>query len=719
MTPAPDPRRIEIDRLHLLLSQLPSVCIANLINPCILGLTIGNLRARTWLTWIVSQAALASFRWLRRRPLRQRLHEGELGRVARELSLHSLASGLSWGLGSIWLIEARPASLLGWSFVVGGMVTAAAGTTAVHFPSFVSFAFPSLAALGVRLAVFSPDQVGPMPLLVALFTVLMTAVARRTHQSLGHSFKLRHENGELITQLTSARTALWESNRELESQVEQRTAELASERARLAQWIQDAPDGLLTLSGDQVLALNPALARILGRRAEELVGARLPELLRDDPAGARDLLERCASSGQATLDTRIEVGGDVRHLAVHAKRASGEAALTEIVIHDVTERRRAEQQRHEREDTAHRAARFEAIRRLSGGVAHEFNNILAVMQGTVESALAARTNDAVHAGLQELQAAIDRAAGVTRQLVAISQRPRGKREPVDLNGLVLAQRPTIERMVGQEVRVEVAPSERELSIVADAFALEEALFHLVLYLAAVQLGDTRSDRIVLCTAREGERAVLELRYERPAPGTLAATNLRTGPQNVPEGTFELNAARILVEQEGGALEPPEIDAQHVRLRLSWPLVVRAAQAAGAAEKAPRDVTAATDERGVVILAVDDEPALLELVAAALDAAGHRVLKARSPAAARQIAADTEGRIDVLLTDVVMAGTDGPALASELRQRRPELKVCFMSGYTAQYLKGSLGEWTNATLLEKPFTLASLVSSIRALSRAQP
>jgi two-component system cell cycle sensor histidine kinase/response regulator CckA len=698
-----DQRRIESDRLGLLLGQMPSVLVANVANPLIFWLAMGPFTDIAWLGWVLAQVGLSTLRWLVHGRLRRQLDRGDLEVVGRQLVVHSLLSGAIWGAGAAWLLEPRPASLLAWIFLIGGMVTAAAGTTAVHLGSFLAFAVPALSALITRLVLLPPESVGPMPLFVLMFGVLMVGVAHRTHRSLGESFRLRHENTELITELAAARSELERSNQYLESQVRARTAELAAERARLAQWIRDAPDGLLTLADERVLACNPAMALILERQEAELTGQRLHDLKMCDDAMASALLEGCRMQGRATLETSIEVDGARRYLELHATRAADQARRIEIVVRDVTERRLAQEQARAFEDNAHRAARLEAIRRLAGGVAHEFNNLLAVILGTLESLFESQPSQTFRHGLEEIQDAVLRAAAVTRQLVSISHRRRGKRQRVELDAFVRAQRATVERLVGQELRVVIEVSEHDLEVVADWGQMEEALYHVVVYLTAMQRADTRDDRIVLRVhaAMSPEdavtRAVLDVSYQGPSARSAHE-----------ESAIELAVARRLVEEDGGLLDACELGERSLCIRLGWPLA-RDAELREPARTHSDVVPATRRVEGIVALVVDDEPTLLELAATALRSRGFTVLTASNAGAARQLEAQHKGPIHLLLTDVVMPGTDGPSLATELRRHRPELKVCFMSGYTATYLEGSLGEWAGTPLLEKPFRLDRLVA----------
>ena len=464
---------------------------------------------------------------------------------------------------------------------------------------------------------------------------------------------------------------------------------------------------------------NPALARILRVSPEALVDLRLDELPGFDAKSAQALLDACAHTGAGRLEFVLGSDGGTRHLEAHAREADGNTRRVELVIRDVTERRLMEQGLRLMEANVHRAARLEAVRRLAGGVAHEFNNILSVILGTSERLLRDPASGS-RTSLEDIRNAAVRAAAIARDLLRASERRRGERKPINLNRFLEKQRAAIDRLLGYKVRVELSLTEAAVPIVADESLLEEVLFHVVLYVSASPAADTREHHIELRTSvfvqsDEQPFVALDLTYHRVRGfGTRAASELVQAEAR-DESILELAEASDLLAQEGGFLERLESDEGSQRLRLAWPLAYGERTSAESiplsSQRAPSPAPAAA---GAAILLVDDERALRDLLATALSESGFQVLSAGSGAEALTIASSAGVPIGLLLTDVVMPGMDGPTLARELSRQIPNLRVCFISGYTASLLSESLREWPDATVLEKPFSLPVLVATAEKL-----
>lgn len=398
---------------------------------------------------------------------------------------------------------------------------------------------------------------------------------------------------------------------------------------------------------------------------------------------------------------------------------------------EVAERRRAEAEREGLHLQLAQAQKMEAVGRLAGGVAHDFNNMLAVILGRAELALRrAGPEDPLRPGLEEIREAAERSAVLTRQLLAFARRQTVSPRVIDLNEAVGAMLQMLRRLIGEDIELVWAPGAGVGAVRIDPSQLDQLLANLVVNARDALAG---SGRITLATRPAALAARRDARGEPPAPGDYALLTVDDNGAGMDGETlahvFEpffttkgpgqgtglgLSTVYGIVRQNGGF-----IDARSERGRGSTFLIYlpRAPEAAGAAgggrdeEALPRG-----DE---TLLLVEDEASILELGSEMLEGLGYRVLSAGGPTEALRVAEAHSGPIHLLITDVVMPLMDGRALSERLAAARPGLPCLFLSGYTADVIahRGVLdqGVW----LLEKPFTLRQLAEKVRDVLRSPP
>jgi PAS domain S-box-containing protein len=505
---------------------------------------------------------------------------------------------------------------------------------------------------------------------------------------------------------------------------EQRRAQrrVRATEARFRALIEKSTDMVLILDASGTIQLwSPSATEALGWSADEVLGRPGLEFMHpDDVAQVGTEFGRAASEPGATVHLVFRhrhKDGSWRLLEAFGRNLLADPDVRGIVVNtrDVTQQRRLE-------EMVQQAQKLDSIGRLAGGVAHDFNNLLTVILSCAD-ALA----DDVAAGrpaqadeIAEIRDAAGRARDLTRQLLMFARRQVVAPAVLELNEVVGNTEKLLRRLLGEDVDLSVRLAPGLWPVRADASRLEQILMNLA------------------ANARDA----------MPNGGTL-----RLETANVPREDVPLASAPAVTDfvrltlRDSGVGMPPEVQAhlfepffttkptgQGTGLGLStvYGLVrqmdghvlvesepgrgtsfdVYLPRAAGTVAKpAPRPAASAAG--GETIVVVEDESAVRNAAVRALRAAGYQVLVAASGREAIALAAAQATPPQLLLTDVVMPGLDGRAVAEELRRRHPSLRVLYMSGYTQDAVRARGVLDGGAQFVQKPFSPASLVARVRA------
>ena len=503
----------------------------------------------------------------------------------------------------------------------------------------------------------------------------------------------------------------------------QRAAARAAER-RYHELFDGAPVGLIRCLPDgRILAANAATARITGfPSVAALLDANVADLYAEvsDRARVIGALER----GETLQDLEIQGrrrDGVLIWVSVNVRPVKDAAGVTrhyEWSLADITERRQLESQ-------LRQAQKMEAVGLLAGGVAHDFNNLLTVIGGRCYLMLdKLGPDDALRREVELVRGAAERAARLTHQLLAFSRKQVLEPRVLDLNETVTGIEPLLRRLIGEHIEISVTRGAGLGRVKADAGQLEQVILNL-----AVNARDAmpQGGRLVLETANVtlDERAAR--RAHDLAPGSYVVLSVTDSGHGMDEATraqiFEpffttkevgkgtgLGLATVygIVKQSGGFIEVESEPGRGASFKVYLPRVEEAV-ALGELAKAP-----GTRLRGSeTVLLVEDDESLRTLAREILTVQGYAVLEAASPRAALRLHQTHAGRIDLLLTDVVMPEMNGRQLAHHLKIARPDMAVLFMSGYTGAALaeSGGAAEFTGS-LLQKPFTPDGLSRRVR-------
>ncbi|HYD54020.1 MAG TPA: two-component regulator propeller domain-containing protein [Gemmatimonadaceae bacterium] len=377
------------------------------------------------------------------------------------------------------------------------------------------------------------------------------------------------------------------------------------------------------------------------------------------------------------------------------------------------------------EEELRQSQKMDAVGRLAGGIAHDFNNLLTVIKGNTELALEALPDsDPVRTDLADVQRAAQRAASLTRQLLAFSRKQVLQPRLLRLDDVVSEVSRMLERTVGEDVRLHIALSADAAHVRADPGQLEQVLLNLVLNArdAMPRGGDLwiETREVDAPDASDAERAAAPMRpYVALA---VRDTGIGMRPE-VRERAFEpffttkevgkgtglgLSTVYGIVAQSGGFVQASSTVGAGSTFTVYLP---RVAEEGVTEDAAP---LAAQPRGSETVLVAEDEPGVRQLVCAVLERAGYTVLRAADGSEALDLASAHVGRIDLLLTDVVMPGMSGRELAERLLPGRPATRVLFMSGYTEDAVVLHGVSTLGTAFLPKPFTPDVLARTVRAV-----
>ncbi|HEY4219403.1 MAG TPA: ATP-binding protein [Gemmatimonadaceae bacterium] len=403
---------------------------------------------------------------------------------------------------------------------------------------------------------------------------------------------------------------------------------------------------------------------------------------------------------------------------------TGELAAANVVLTDeIADRIRIEQELRESQAQLRQSQKLEAIGALAGGIAHDFNNLITVISGYTQLALMRADKTSPEAeDLRQVIDASDRAANLTHQLLAFSRKQVLQPTVLDLGDVVNGIAPMLRRIIGEQIELRISSEPALARVRADKGQLEQVLLNLAVNARDAMNEKGRGGVLTIATANaHGANAGADARSV-----TLVVTDTGGGmSDDVKERIFEpffttkevgkgtglgLSTVYGIVKQSGGSVSVESTLGEGTTFTIELPAVELGASLEGLTPE-PEEVTTGTE----TILIVEDAEDVRTLARRTLEERGYKVFVARSAAEALEIA--NAGKIDLLLTDIVMPNVSGPELVAQYLATRPAPVVVYMSGYADEALDRF--EIDPATVfLRKPFTPASLARTIRrALSAA--
>jgi two-component system, cell cycle sensor histidine kinase and response regulator CckA len=558
------------------------------------------------------------------------------------------------------------------------------------------------------------------------------AEARRTGVGKTLEYRLRHKNGAWLV-LESTSSVIQDADGKPEKLIivnrdvtERKRAEETLRRLETGfrSVVEDAPYGIYRANtAGRFLQVNPALQKMLGYDStEELLSKDLPSEIfghSEEYQRLTELLTRTEEIKDLEMEWKRKDATPitVRCSGRRVNDENGTLAYFEAFAEDVTEKRILERQ-------LRMAQKMEAIGRLSGGIAHDFNNLLGVIIGysrVLKRELGANNPQAEHA--LEIEKAGQRAASLTKQLLAFSRQQVLSPAVLNLNTLASDMEKMLPQLLGEDIEVSLLLDPELGNVKADQSQIEQVIMNL-----AVNARDAMPMGGKLKI--ETSNVELDQTYVRSHPGSklgsfvlLAVTDTGTGmdpatlthifepfftTKELGKGTgLGLATVYGIVKQSNGYIGLESVVGKGTSFQIYLP------RHAGQPVVDDLKIDSPENLRGTeTILLVEDSEPLRKLAKTFLESRGFRVLSAESGEDALQVAARFGGAFDLLLTDVVMPGINGRILAENLLLRQPGMKVLYMSGYTDSFIAGHGVLDPGIHLLHKPFIEEVLIRKVR-------
>jgi len=504
---------------------------------------------------------------------------------------------------------------------------------------------------------------------------------------------------------------------------------LRANQARLAGIVNSAMDAIISVDSEQKIVLfNAAAERILGCPAAEAIGQSIdrfiPQRFREQHAkhirnfGETGVTLRSMHSFAELTALRADGEQFPIEASISQIEVAGKKLLT-VILRDITERKQLEEQ-------FRQSQKMEAIGRLAGGVAHDFNNMLTAIIG-YSQLVQAQLDDAspLRHDIEEIEKAGHRAAGLTAQLLAFSRKQVLQPKVLDLNDVISDVDKMLRRLIGEDIDLVTIAMPDLGRVKADPGQVEQILLNLALNSRDAM---PRGGKLTIETANTELDEIYASSHADVVPGPyvmLAVSDTGHGldaktQSHIFEPFFTtkvqgkgtglgLSTVFGIVKQSGGHVWVYSEPGHGAAFKVYFPRVDESADAAAAPEKSVESLYGSEN-----ILVVEDDEAVRDVSRLALEKYGYTVLEAERGTQALEAFGPLATAIDLVVTDVIMAGMSGPGLVLRLQKLHPDVKVLYVSGYTeeATIHHGVLTE--GIAFLQKPFTPDGLVRKVRQL-----
>jgi PAS domain S-box-containing protein len=525
------------------------------------------------------------------------------------------------------------------------------------------------------------------------------------------------------TDIEDQRRALADLAR-LNATLEERVAQRTRERDRI--WALSRDPLLITDQDGRWLSASPAWTALLGWSPAELLGRTASWMAHPDdrPLTLAEVGRLASGPPAARFENRFRArDGGYRWFSW---TAVPEGDLLYCVARDVTAEKEAAQRLRQTEEALRQAQKMEAIGQLTGGIAHDFNNLLTGIIGSLELVrrrIATGRFGDLDRFMDAATASAQRAAALTHRLLAFARRQPLDTKPVQVESLVLGMEELLRRTLGEQVSLQITPAPGTWHAMTDPNQLESAILNL-----AINARDAMPDGGQLTI--ETANTALDRRYTEAHQGlepgdyvAICVTDTGSGmPQSVVEKAFEpffttkpvgqgtglgLSMVYGFAKQTGGHVRIYSEPGRGAAVKLYLP------RASAQAEAVPPETAGAPPGAGEIVLVIEDDASVRLLIVELLRELGYVVLEAGDAAEALPVIASRQA-IDLLVSDVGLPGMNGRQLADYARERRPTLKVLFVTGYAENAAVRSGFLEPGMAMITKPFAIEALAEKIREM-----
>nr|WP_247887094.1 PAS domain-containing sensor histidine kinase [Azospirillum sp. SYSU D00513] len=516
--------------------------------------------------------------------------------------------------------------------------------------------------------------------------------------------------------------------RDLTPEHEWRKALHISEQ-RFQRFFEEAPIGIAQVNeSGHVVECNEAFATLIGCNSAAVAGRPMADLIvPDERAMVAERLQAVLGGADpaAPLEVRLSVGRELM-AQLYARRlnAVGAEGGAGLILHfiDLTERKSLEAQ-------FAQSQKMQAVGQLAGGVAHDFNNLLTAMIGFCDLLLLRhKPGDQSFSDIMQIKQNANRAANLVRQLLAFSRQQTLQPRIISVTDVLAELASLMRRLIGENIELKMIHG-RDLGLVkVDQNQLEQVIINLVVNARDAMPG---GGRLTIVTSNHKVERAERREHETVPPGDYVLVEVIDTGTGIPKENLQrifepffstkevgagtglgLSTVYGIVRQTGGFVFVDSEPGEGAKFTILLP---RHQGQPKPVEAEPRERRGSDLTGSGTIMLVEDEDAVRVFSARALRNKGYHVLEARNgEAALQQLGPDGDG-VDLLITDVVMPQMDGPTLARHVREKRPDMKVIFISGYAEDRL-GEIDGVEVAHFLPKPFSLKQLASKVKEVMR---
>nr|WP_320191374.1 ATP-binding protein [uncultured Desulfobacter sp.] len=489
-------------------------------------------------------------------------------------------------------------------------------------------------------------------------------------------------------------------------------------------WLKDS-DGVFLSCNKMFCALvNLYPDEIIGRTDYDFWSESLADFFREKDRKVID-------AGQALNNEERMPGQDGKEIVLDTIKApvfysDGKLMGVLGIARDITARVQAEEEKVKLQEQLNQAQKIESVGRLAGGVAHDFNNMLSVIRGNAdlaegEAGLPSQVKECLH----EIIQAADRSADLTRQLLAFARKEEVSPRLISLNKALDGMLKMLKRLIGEDIALEWIPGKGVWAVKMDPSQLDNILVNLCINARDAIKND---GKITIETRNIKIDESFCQTHPNARPGEFVVLAVTDNGEGIPKATLPnifdpffttkvrdkgtglgLSTVYGVTRQAGGFItvysEPGLGAVFHIYLPR-----VQDSDTGGSKRENSNESHRGTE----TVLLVEDEVSILSMITNTLEKHGYTVVATESPVKAVELAAQFQGRIDLLLTDVIMPKINGKDLFSIIRKDRPDIRVIFMSGYTADVIHKSDIEQLHGRFLQKPFSNKDLLKTVREI-----
>ena len=490
----------------------------------------------------------------------------------------------------------------------------------------------------------------------------------------------------------------------------------------------NSPVGIATVKADgEIITTNRSLAKIVGGPLEKIIGLNIHDIESWKGSGM-------LAVAQESLSTGLGKSQEFKYISSFDKECwvsnqfipfehEGEQQLL-LLLTDIAESKKTEKDRDKLQLQLLQAQKMEAIGRLAGGVAHDFNNMLSVILGYTDIALQnlVGTDDPLYDDLKEVYSAAERSAALTRQLLAFARKQTVELRILNLNDVISDLLKMLRRLIGEDIDFAWIPGEELWLIEIDPAQVDQILANLCVNardaisgvgMVTIETSNVTFDEVYCQTHQEftpGEFVMIAVSDNGVGMDQRSMENIfepffsTKGPG---EGTgLGLSTVYGIVKQHQGFINV----YSELGLGSTFKIYLK---------KSEDEYDSTTDDQSdelpvgnsETILLVEDEEMILNLGQRVLGELGYKVLPAKNPDEALKISSDYNGTIDLILTDIVMPKMNGKELAEKIQADRPDLRILYMSGYTANVIAHHGFLKAGLNFVQKPFSSKQLAEKI--------